>query len=137
MATRVTMLRPIGAKKSRNIPAIVSGNMPTMITESEFIAAADRALSAIGDALDAALDESALDLDWSLNDGILELECGDGSKIIVNRHVPNREIWVAARSGGHHFRADGDRWVDTRSGETLDATLSRLLREQAGIAIDF
>jgi CyaY protein len=90
--------------------------MPNMITESEFIAAADRALSAIGDALDAALDESALDLDWSLNDGILELECGDGSKIIVNRHVPNRELWVAARSGGFHFRPREGRWVDTRVG---------------------
>ena len=107
-----------------------------MITESEFIAAADRTLAAVGAALDAALANSDVDLDWSLNDGILEIECEDRSKLIVNRHVPNREIWVAARSGGHHFRADGDRWVDTRSGETLDATLSRLLREQAGIAID-
>ena len=48
-------------------------------------------------------------LDWSLNDGILEIECEDGSKLIVNRHVPNREIWVAARSGGFHFRARGRR----------------------------
>ena len=74
-----------------------------MITESEFIAAADRTLAAVGAALDAALAESDADLDWSLVDGILEIDCGSGGKLIVNRHVPNREIWVAARSGGFHF----------------------------------
>ena len=108
-----------------------------MSTETEFIATADALLASIGDALDDAADDSDADIDWSLNDGILTIDCGSGGKLIVNRHVPNREIWVAARSGGHHFRADGDRWVDTRSNETLDATLSRLLREQAGVAIDF
>ena len=107
-----------------------------MSTDSDFITAADATLDAIGRALDAALAKSDVDVDWNLNDGILEIEGEDGGKLIVNRHVPNREIWVAARSGGFHFRNDGDRWVDTRSGATLDATLSRLLREQAGIAID-
>lgn len=109
----------------------------TDMTDSEFIASADALLASIGAALDDAVDESDADIDWSQNDGILTIDCAGSGKVIVNRHVPNREIWVAARSGGHHFRADGDSWVDTRSGETLDATLSRLLREQAGIAIDF
>ena len=70
-----------------------------------------------------------------LNDGILEIECEDGSKLIVNRHVPNREIWVAARSGGFHFRASGGRWRDTRSGEELGAALTALLQAQAGVAL--
>jgi len=106
------------------------------MTESEFIATADVLLASIGAALDDATDESDADIDWSLNDGILTIDCGGSGKVIVNRHVPNREIWVAARSGGYHFRSDGDRWVDTRSGQPLDGTLSRLLREQAGIAVD-
>lgn len=107
-----------------------------MATDSTFIAFADATLAAIGTALDAALDASDNDADWSLNDGILEIECADGSKIIVNRHVPNREIWVAARSGGFHFRADGGAWRDTRSGGELAGELTRLLREQAGLAVD-
>ena len=106
-----------------------------MITESEFIAAADGTLAAIGDALDAALADSETDLDWSLNDGILELECGDGSKIIVNRHVPNREIWVAARSGGFHFKPRDGRWCDTRSGEELAVALAALARTQAELTL--
>ena len=106
-----------------------------MITESEFIAATDRTLAAVGAALDAALATSDADVDWSFNDGILEIDCGDGGKLIVNRHVPNREIWVAARSGGFHFRARDGRWCDTRSGEELAAALGALVRAQAGLAI--
>ena len=107
-----------------------------MTTDTEFIASADAVLGAIGRALDRALDESDADADWSLNDGILTIDCGAGGKLIVNRHVPNREIWVAARAGGYHFRPGGGTWVDTRSGEALAATLSRLLREQAGLTVD-
>jgi CyaY protein len=107
-----------------------------MITDSEFIATTDRALETIGQALDLALDASDVDLDWSLNDGILEVECEDGSKLIVNRHLPNREIWVAARAGGFHFRARDGAWRDTRSGDELGAALGALLRAQAGLTVD-
>jgi CyaY protein len=106
-----------------------------MITDSEFIAAADRTLAAIGEALDAALAASDADVDWSLNDGILEIECEDGGKLIVNRHVPNREIWVAARSGGFHFRPRDGVWRDTRSGDELGVALVAVLRAQAGLSV--
>jgi CyaY protein len=100
-------------------------------TETGFIAATDRVLATIGSALDAALDASDLDIDWSVNEGVLEIECDDGSKVIVNRHVPNRELWVAARSGGFHFRADGGLWRDTRGGGELGAALVEILAAQA------
>ena len=107
-----------------------------MATDTAFIASADAVLAAIGAALDAALAGEDNDADWSLNDGILEIECADGSKLIVNRHVPNREIWVAARAGGFHFRANAGMWRDTRSGGELSAQLAGLLREQAGLSVD-
>ncbi len=107
-----------------------------MITDSAFIAAADATLATIGLALDAALETADADLDWSLNDGILEIDCGDGGKLIVNRHVPNRELWVAARSGGFHFRPRDGRWRDTRSDEELEPLLARLVRMQAGLAVN-
>jgi CyaY protein len=107
-----------------------------MTTDSEFIAAADRTLATIGAALDAALETSERDVDWSLNDGILEVDCDDGSKLIVNRHLPNREIWVAARSGGFHFAPSGGAWRDTRAGTELGTALASLLRAQAGLAVE-
>ena len=108
-----------------------------MLTESAFIAAADGTLATIGLALDAALETGNADVDWNLNDGILEIECEDGSKLIVNRHVPNREIWVAARSGGFHFGAREDGWRDTRSGEELFASLAGIIESQAGVRVDW
>ena len=102
-----------------------------MIDESAFIALTDRVLDMIGAALDAA--ES--DLDWSENDGVLTIECADGSRVIVNRHVPNRELWVAAKSGGFHFRAEGGAWRDTRSGEEIGTALERLLHSQGGVVV--
>jgi CyaY protein len=101
--------------------------------ESAFTALSGRVLDAIG----AALDASGGDFDWAENDGVLTIECADGSRIIVNRHVPNRELWVAAKSGGFHFRAGGGAWRDTRSGEELGAALGRLLDVQAGIPVRF
>jgi len=79
------------------------------------------------------LEASGVDCDCEFKgDGVLELEFEDGSKIIVNRHVPAREIWIAAKSGGYHFRYEGDRWVNTRNGEEFFAALSRCVSEQSG-----
>lgn len=129
-------------RKSRNIGVDVITHIPgeperTVTTESTFLAAADATLAAIGAAIDHALEDADADLDWNLVDGILEIACEDGSKVIVNRHAPNREIWVAARRGGFHFRGDGGRWRDARGGGELGATLSAILREQAGLAVAF
>ena len=105
------------------------------MTESEFIAAADSTLAAIGGALDAALAEASVDLDWSLVDGILEIESADCGKLIVNRHVPNRELWLAARSGGYHFAARAGGWRDTRTGLPLEVALAGVLQAQTGLSI--
>ena len=107
-----------------------------MASDTDFAASADATLAAIGAALDAALATSDADADWSLNDGILTIDCEERGKLIVNRHVVNREIWVAARAGGYHYRAEAGAWRDTRSGETLATALTRLLREQAGLDVD-
>jgi CyaY protein len=102
------------------------------MTESEFNTMADATLERISQ----ALEQGAADCDWELKaEGVLELEFEDGSRIIVNRHSAAREIWVAARSGGYHFRHDGARWVDTRSGGELFASLSRYVSEQSGAPV--
>jgi len=63
---------------------------------------------------------------------VLEIEFADGSRMVINRHGAAREIWVAARSGGFHFRWDGSVWRDTRDGAELFAALSRLVSAQGG-----
>lgn len=86
--------------------------------------------------LQAALDDAAGDFDHELaGGGVLEIECPDGSRIIVNKQSAAQEIWVAARAGGFHFRWDGLCWRDTRSGEELFAALERLLSVQSGTPV--
>jgi len=97
------------------------------MNESEFHRAVDAILARIESSL-----EEAEDLDVSLESGILDVECPDGSRVIVNRQTANREIWVAARSGGFHFRFDGGAWRDTRSGDELFASLARVFEAQSG-----
>ena len=97
------------------------------MNEAEFEALAGAALKAIEQALEK------IDVDFEMKGGgVLEIEFHDGSKIIVNRHGAAREIWVAARSGGFHFRWDGAAWRDTRDGTELFAALSKLVSQQAG-----
>ncbi len=102
------------------------------MTESEFEQLADETLAA----LERAFEQAAPQADVQhKGGGVLEIEFDDGSKIVVNRHAPAREIWVAARSGGFHFRREGAEWRERREGTELFAALSRLASEQAGAPI--
>ena len=100
--------------------------------ENEFNALAERQIDTILNAFDA----SGLDCEPELKaGGVLEIEFENGTRLIVNRHSAARELWVAAKSGGFHFRYDGVNWVDTRSGEELVMALSRLASEQSGESV--
>lgn len=97
--------------------------------DHEFNARADAMLARI----EAALEACDIDFDFETKPGgVLELEFDNGSKVIINRHSAAREIWVAAKSGGYHFRAEGERWVGTRDGEELLAAIARCMTEQSG-----
>src|SRR6187402_1187236 len=99
------------------------------MTETEFNAQVDQILLGIERSIEAA----NADVDFELNGGVLEITFANDTKIIVNRQTPNREIWVAARSGGFHFAFRDGAWRDTRSGDELFASLARVIASQAGV----
>lgn len=102
------------------------------MNETEFEALAAKALERV----ERALEASGIDADYELKEGgVLEVEFANGSKLIVNRHAAAREIWVAAKAGGFHFRWSGSEWRDTREGTELFAALSRLVSAQSGSAV--
>lgn len=102
------------------------------MTDTEFERFADGTLAAI----ERAIEASALDVDLQTKGaGVLEIEFQDGSKMIVNRNVAARELWVAAKTGGFHYRHDGRVWRDTRDGVELFEALSRLVSAQAGAPV--
>lgn len=107
------------------------------MTETEFLTLSAAVLTRIEEAVEKAADAADADIDIERKgDGILELEFGNGSKVVVNSQAPMRQIWVAAKSGGFHFEtaADGG-WRDTRSGVDLFSTLSKVVSEQSGMPL--
>ncbi len=104
-----------------------------MLSATEFNETVDALLEQIVETVDAT--DAADDIE--LNQGVLEITCANRSKIIINRHAPTQEVWVAAKSGGYHFFwADGI-WIDTRSGEPLSDAISRVVLEQSGVRVTF
>lgn len=101
------------------------------INESEFLAAAERALGAI----EAAVEACGADIETTRAGNVLTLELADGSRIVVNSQTPMRQIWVAAKSGGFHYQWHDGAWRDTRDGSELFAALSRVVSAQAGVAV--
>ena len=106
------------------------------MTESEFLRVADAMLSEIESRFERSAEKANVDLECSRSGNVLEIEFIDtDSKIIINTQAPMQEIWVAARSGGFHYRLSGQQWLNTRDGSELYAALSDLASLQAGSQI--
>jgi CyaY protein len=106
------------------------------MTESEFLALAETTLGAIEAALERAASTSDLDIECSRAGNVLEIEFVDnGSKIIINSQAPMQEMWIAAKSGGFHYKRDGRQWINTRDGSELYAALSKMVSAQSGSAL--
>jgi CyaY protein len=103
------------------------------MSETEFLDLAQSTLDTIETALDRLNDADVVDVECKRSGNVLEIEFIDnGSKIIVNSQAPLQEMWVAARSGGFHYkRVDGE-WRNTRDGSELFAALSQLASAQGG-----
>jgi CyaY protein len=101
------------------------------MTETEFNRLVDDTLERI----ESAIERSGADIEFETAAGILTLEFEDGSKIIINRQGATQELWVAARSGGFHYRWADGAWRNTRDGSELFAALGGCVSQQAGEAI--
>lgn len=103
------------------------------MTESEFFVHTNELFTLIETEVDCA----DINVEPSVNEGVLEFEFSDGSKIIVNRHAVNQEIWVAAKGGGFHYQFDGKQWHNTRSGVLFLTELAEHISQQAGSLFSF
>lgn len=101
------------------------------MSESEFLELVDQTLEQI----ESAIEGSGADIEPSRSGSVLTLEFDDGSKIVINSQAAMRELWVAARAGGFHYRHDGNSWRNTRDASELFAALSRFASGQAGEAV--
>lgn len=103
------------------------------MTENEFNELAD----AVFNRIEQGIDASGADIECNFNGPVLELEFADGSQIVINRHAPNREIWLAAKSGGFHYALQDELWVSRRDGSELFGKLGELVRLGSGKTVAF
>lgn len=103
------------------------------MNESEFLNVSDQ----VFDRIETALDAGEFDVDLNRNGNVLEIEFDDGTKIVVNRHTANQEIWLADRSGGFHYHLLNGKWQSTRDDSELFSQLAKLVGAHAGAAPKF
>ena len=99
--------------------------------ESRFHAVADATLAGLFEAIDDALGD---DLDVDLQGGVLTIELESGDQYVINKHAPNRQIWLSSpASGAAHFAHEPERgWIATRGDAILHALLAEELETATG-----
>ena len=107
------------------------------LTDAEYGRRTSAVLAAVEAAADRMLQDDVIDIDTSRTGGLLELSFPDDSKIVVNTQPPLHELWLAARAGGYHFRAQAGRWIDSKDGREFFDVLSACASAQAGRALRF
>jgi CyaY protein len=110
------------------------------IDDKQFHQLGSNLLQSIEVALEAADDQLDLDLDVERQGGnVINIRFRDKSVIVVNTQPPLHEIWVAAKSGGYHYRWAGTMveplWLDTKTGRELLSDLTQFASAQAGQAV--
>jgi CyaY protein len=110
------------------------------IDDKQFYQLGAQVLHSIEVALEAADDALDLDLDVERQGGnVINIRFRDKSVIVVNTQPPLHELWVAAKSGGYHYRWAGTQaeplWLDTKTGNELFSDLSKFASAQAGQSV--
>lgn len=98
---------------------------------------AEKLLLAVEQGCDRLNEDTDADLDAQRSGGMVTLTFRNRSQIVINLQKPLHEVWMAARTGGFHYRFDGGHWMDTKGAGEFFAHLSRCATEQAGLPLGF
>ena len=107
------------------------------MTDSEYMDLAEALLKAVERGCDRINDESDADLDNQRVGGMVTLTFSNRSQIIINLQPPLHEVWLAAKSGGYHYRLVDGVWRDTKSGEDFLQVLNTQASAQSGLTLSF
>ena len=107
------------------------------MTDLEFMDHAEQLLLAVERSCDRINDNSDADVDSQRSGGMVTLTFPNRSQIVINLQKPLHEVWMAARSGGYHYRFDGTAWQDTKGAGEFFVRLSDVASRQAGLPLLF
>jgi CyaY protein len=116
---------------------LMTDSQPTVLTDPEYHRITAALLARIEAVVDEWLENDVVDIDAHRTGGLLELTFPGGSKVVVNTQPPLHELWLAARSGGFHYKWVAGQWRDTRDGRDFFEVLSACASEQAGRPLAF
>ncbi|WP_417344715.1 iron donor protein CyaY [Ferrimonas sp.] len=101
--------------------------------QSRFHQLADEILEQIVE----SIDDSELELDYEQSGNVLDLECIDGSHIVLNKQEAMSQLWLATKFGGYRFDFREGDWLEERGGQELLTFLSESVAKQGGEQISF
>ena len=107
------------------------------MTDSEFMDLAERVLKGVEASCDRINDNTQADIDNQRTGDMVTLVFANRSQIVINLQKPLHEIWLAARSGGYHYKFESGQWMDTKGQGEFFVNLSRFASEQAGCSLEF
>ena len=107
------------------------------MTDSEFLDLAETLLHSVEASCDRINDQNLADIDNQRVGAMVTLVFSNRSQIVINLQKPLHEVWLAARSGGYHFKFDGRQWIDSKGQGEFFASLSKFASEQAGCQLSF
>lgn len=103
------------------------------LDDASFAKIADGTIARLFEELEEAVGDVA---DVDLQEGILTVEFEDAGRLVLNKHQPNRQIWLASSvSGAAHYDWDGERWISSRGGKPLLDQLTADLSALAGAPV--
>ncbi len=107
------------------------------MTDLEFLDRAESVLKAVEACCDRINETTETDIDNQRVGGMITLVFANKSQIVINLQKPLHEIWLAAKSGGYHYKFGPDAWNDTKGQGEFFASLSRFASEQSGQSLSF
>ena len=107
------------------------------MTDPEFLDKAEAALNAIEACCDRVNEETDADVDNQRTGGMVTLTFDNRTQIVINLQKPLQEIWMAAKSGGYHYRWVDGNWQDTKGQGELFAALTANASAQSGQMLVF
>ncbi len=107
------------------------------MTDLEYLDRAEALLATVEAECDRINEAGDADIDNQRVGGMVTLVFADNSQIVINLQKPLQELWLAARSGGYHYRWRDGQWRDTKSDEEFFARLSQSASEHARTALVF
>ena len=107
------------------------------MTDLDYLNHAEKTLAAVELACDRINDTSDADIDNQRSGGMITLSFTNRSQIVINLQKPLQEIWMAARSGGFHYKFNDGEWLDTKSSNEFFAALTQCASEQSGQPVVF